>query len=295
MGDLDSNIKNAKKNCGGPSGPSLCSQLVITAGTTNLKVKRSPKRAYSPFRQFSCDIANHFLGDSGSDVKNSIIFLDIFLDLGYASGWTSQPVWSIFKFKQASKCAYHPFRRFLCAIANHFWVIRSPMSKMPKNIIDVRQDLSYAAGWPSQPDRPIFKVKRAPSAHTPTPLEDFRVQQTIFWMIRIPTTKLSKILWKTVKTLTIHPVEPQSQSDPFSRSNQPRSAHTPLFRRFSCDITNLFLVILIPTSKIPKFFVEVRQFLVYAADWPSRLVWPFLRSNNPRSAHTPHLDNFCVL
>ena len=36
-----------------------------------LKVKRAPKRAYPSFRRFSCAIANHFLGDPDSDVKNA--------------------------------------------------------------------------------------------------------------------------------------------------------------------------------------------------------------------------------
>ena len=34
-------------------------------------VKIAPKRAYASFRQFSCAIAHHFLGDPDSDVKNT--------------------------------------------------------------------------------------------------------------------------------------------------------------------------------------------------------------------------------
>ena len=44
------------------------------------------------------------------------------------------------------------------------------------------------------------------------------------------------------------------------------------FRRFSCVIAHHFLVIRIPTSKMPNFFVDVSQDLVYAYVWPSRLV-----------------------
>ena len=46
------------------------------------------------------------------------------------------------------------------------------------------------------------------------------------------------------------------------------------FRRYSCAIAHNFWVILIPMSKIPNVFVDVRQDLVYAYDWPSRLVGP---------------------
>ena len=49
------------------------------------------------------------------------------------------------------------------------------------------------------------------------------------------------------------------------------------FRGFSCAIAHLFWVIRIPTSKMPNFFVDVRQDLVYAYGWPSRLVRPIWR------------------
>ena len=46
---------------------------------------------------------------------------------------------------------------------------------------------------------------------------------------------------------------------------------------------------------MPNFFVDVRQELVYAYGWPSRIVQPFGGSNEPRSEHTPHFDDFRVL
>uniref|UniRef100_A0A3Q7H2E7 Uncharacterized protein n=1 Tax=Solanum lycopersicum TaxID=4081 RepID=A0A3Q7H2E7_SOLLC len=38
------------------------------------KVKRASKRAYASFKQFSCAITHHFLGDHDSDVKNTKFF-----------------------------------------------------------------------------------------------------------------------------------------------------------------------------------------------------------------------------
>uniref|UniRef100_A0A3Q7HX51 Uncharacterized protein n=1 Tax=Solanum lycopersicum TaxID=4081 RepID=A0A3Q7HX51_SOLLC len=82
LGDPDFNVKNTKKFRGCPSRPCLCIRLAITACPTHLegcpsrlvrpiwKVKRAPKRAYASFRRFSCAIADHFLGDPNSDVKN---------------------------------------------------------------------------------------------------------------------------------------------------------------------------------------------------------------------------------
>ena len=44
------------------------------------------------------------------------------------------------------------------------------------------------------------------------------------------------------------------------------------FRRFSCAIVHHFLGDRIPTSKMPNFFVDVRQDLVFEYGWPSRIV-----------------------
>ena len=83
-------------------------------------VKQAPKRAYPLFRRFSCAIANHFLGDPDSDVKNAKFFVNIRQDLVYASGWPSRPVRPIWKVKRAPKRAYPSFRQFSFAIAKYF-------------------------------------------------------------------------------------------------------------------------------------------------------------------------------
>ncbi|TMW80410.1 hypothetical protein EJD97_020408, partial [Solanum chilense] len=72
------------------------------------------------------------------------------------------------------------------------------------------------------------------------------------------------------KTLYMHTVGHHGLSDPFGGSNEPRSEHTPHFH-------TIFWVIRISTSKMPNFFVDVRQDLVYAYGWPSRLVRPIWR------------------
>ena len=60
------------------------------------------------------------------------LFVDVCQDLVYAYGWPSRLVRLIWKVKRAPKRAYPSFRRFLCAIAHHFWVIRISMSKNAK-------------------------------------------------------------------------------------------------------------------------------------------------------------------
>ena len=56
----------------------------------------------------------------------------------------------------------------------------------------------------------------------------------------------------------------------------PKRAY-PSFRRFSCVIAHHFWVIRILMSKMPNFFVDVHQDLVYAYGWPSLLVRPIWR------------------
>ena len=46
------------------------------------------------------------------------------------------------------------------------------------------------------------------------------------------------------------------------------------FQRFSCAMAHHFLGDRIPTSKMPNLFVDVRQDVVYAYGWPSRLFRP---------------------
>ena len=84
------------------------------------KVKQAPKRAYPSFRRFSCAITNHFLGDPDFDIKNAKFFCGRPSRLFYASDWPSRPVWPILKVKRSPKRAFPSFRRFSCAIANHF-------------------------------------------------------------------------------------------------------------------------------------------------------------------------------
>ena len=54
----------------------------------------------------------------------------------------------------------------------------------------------------------------------------------------------------------MHTVGHHGFSGPFGRSNEPRSKHTPHFDDFRVLLHTIFWVILIPTSKMQKFFVR---------------------------------------
>ena len=72
----------------------------------------------------------------------------------------------------------------------------------------------------------------------------------------------------------MHTVGHHVLSGPFGESNEPRNEHTSHFDDFCVLYHTIFLVIRIPTSKMPNFLVDVRQDLVNAYGWPSRLVRP---------------------
>uniref|UniRef100_A0A3Q7H5Z5 Uncharacterized protein n=1 Tax=Solanum lycopersicum TaxID=4081 RepID=A0A3Q7H5Z5_SOLLC len=131
--------------CGRRSRPCLCRRLALTASPTHFEGQTSPE-ARIPL------ISMIF------ESKIPKIFVDVRQYPGYVSSWPSRPIQLIFNIKRAPKRAYPNFDDF---------VIRIPTSKMPKNFVDVCQDLGCAASWPSRPVRPIFKVKRAPKRAYP--------------------------------------------------------------------------------------------------------------------------------
>ena len=88
-------------------------------------------------------------------------FVDVRQDLVYAYGLPSRIVRPIWRVKRAPKRAYASFRQFSCAIAHHFFGDLDSEVKMPNFFMDVRQDLVYAYGWPSQIVPAIWRVKRA--------------------------------------------------------------------------------------------------------------------------------------
>ena len=146
-----------------------------------LKVKRAPKRAYPSFRRFSCAIANHFLGDPDSDVKNAKFFL-----------WMSV------------------------------------------------KTLSMHLIGPHGPSTHL-KGQTSPEASIPLISTIFMCySKPIFGWFGFRHKKCQSFLWTCVKTLDMHPVGPHGQSDQFSRSNEPRSEHTPISTIFLCYSKSFF-------------------------------------------------------
>ena len=72
----------------------------------------------------------------------------------------------------------------------------------------------------------------------------------------------------------MHTVGHHRLSGPFGGSNERRSEHTPHFDDFR--------VIRIPMLKMPNFFVDIRQDLVYAYGWQSQIVRAIWRVKRAR-------------
>ena len=145
----------------------------------------------------------------------------------------SRPVRPILKVKWAPKWASPSFRRFSCAIANYF--LGNPNFKV--------KNAKFFCGRPS---RPCLCIRLAITAR-PTHLEcqtsseaSIPLISTIFVCYSKPffgwsgfrRQKCQIFLRTSIKTFSIHPVAPHGPSDPFWRSNKPRSEHTPHFDDF---------------------------------------------------------------
>ena len=104
---------------------------------------------------------------------------------------------------------------------------------MPNFLVDVLQDLVYAYGWPSRLVRPIWKVKRAPKRAYPSFRRFLCAIVSNFLGDPDSHVKNAKFFPRSsVKTLYMHTVVHHGLYDPFGRSNEFRSEHTPHFDDF---------------------------------------------------------------
>ena len=98
-----------------------------------------------------------------------------------------------------------------------------------------------------------------------------------------------------VKTFFMHTVGHHGFSDPFGRSNEPRSEHTPHLNNFRVLIHTIFWVIGIPTQKCQICsWTSVKTLSMHTVGHHG-FSDQFGRSNKPQSEHTPHFDDFNVL
>uniref|UniRef100_A0A3Q7FFR9 Uncharacterized protein n=1 Tax=Solanum lycopersicum TaxID=4081 RepID=A0A3Q7FFR9_SOLLC len=225
------------------------------------------------------------------------VFVDVRHDLVYAYGWPSRLVRPIWKVKRAPKRAYPSLRRFSCAIAYDF--LGDPDSYVKNS--------NFFRRRPSRPCLCIrlsitacpthFKGQTSPEASIPLFLTIFMCYSTRFFgSSGFRRQKCQIFSWTSVKTFSMHTIDHHGLSDPFGRSNELRSEHTPHFYDFRVLKHTIFWVIRISTSIMPNFFVDVHQDLVYAYVWPSRLfqhIWKVKRA--PKRAYPSFRRFSCAI
>uniref|UniRef100_A0A3Q7HZ38 Uncharacterized protein n=1 Tax=Solanum lycopersicum TaxID=4081 RepID=A0A3Q7HZ38_SOLLC len=192
-------------------------------------------------------------------------FVDVRQDIFYAYGLPSRLVRPIWKVKRAPKRPYPSFRRFSCAIAHHF-------------LGDPDFDVKNAKFFCGRPSRPCLCIRLAITACT-THLEgdpDSDVKNVKFFHGRPSRPCLCIRLAITACTTYL-----EGQTSP--------EVSIPL-------ISTIFVVIWIPTSKMPNFFVDVRQELYYAYGRPSRLVRPIWKvKRSPKQAYPSFRQFSCAI
>ena len=94
----------------------------------------------------------------------------------------------------------------------------------------------------------------------------------------------------------MHTVGHHGFYDPFGRSKEPLSEHTPHLNNFRVLLHTIFWVIGIPTLKMPNLFVDVRQDVVYAYGWPSRVFWAvWMVKRAPKRAYASFRRFSCAI
>uniref|UniRef100_A0A3Q7ESU8 Uncharacterized protein n=1 Tax=Solanum lycopersicum TaxID=4081 RepID=A0A3Q7ESU8_SOLLC len=277
LGDPDSDVKNHKYFCGRPSRPCLCIWLALTARPIHFEGQTSPERAHPSFRRFSCAIANYFLGEPDSDLALTALPThfegDPDSDVKNANFFCGRP-------SRPCQCIWFA----LTALPTH-----CEGQKSPKASITLISTIFVCY------NKPFFGSNEPRSGYTPH-FDDFRlllknhflgdpdsdVKNANFFCGRPSRPCLCILL-----ALTALPTNFEGQTSP--------EASIPLISMiFVFHRKTIFWVIQIPMSKIPNFFVDVRD-LFYASSWPSRTFRSILKVKRAPKRASHHFDDFCVL
>uniref|UniRef100_A0A3Q7HH99 Uncharacterized protein n=1 Tax=Solanum lycopersicum TaxID=4081 RepID=A0A3Q7HH99_SOLLC len=159
---------------------------------------------------------------------------------------------------------------------------------MPNFFVEVCQDLVYAYGWPSQLVRPIWRVKRAPKRA----YASFRRFSCAiaYHFLGDPDSDV-----KNAKFFRGRPSRP-CLCIRFAITACTTHLEGQTIPEASIRLISMIFVIRIPTSKMPNFFIDVRQDLVYAYGWPSRLVRPIWRVKQaPKRAYASFRRFSCAI
>ena len=158
----------------------LCSRLALTASPTHFQGKTIPESSITPhFDNFSCAITHNFIGDPGFWLKTEMF-----------SGRLSRP-WlcsrmaltasmTHFKGQKSLKACIPIISTIFVCYSKNFFQWSDLWHPICEFFLDILEDIGYAAGCPSWPVRPIFKVNWSPKRAYP-PFWWFSCDSTTFF------------------------------------------------------------------------------------------------------------------
>ena len=159
--------------------------------------------------------------------------MDVRQDLVYAYGWPSRLFQPIGRVKWAPKRAYASFRWFSWSIAHYFLGDPDSDVKNAKNICGLpsRRCLCIWLAITACPTH--LEGQTSPEASIPLILTIFVCySKPYFGWSGFWCQKCHNFSWTSIKTFSMHPVGHHVLYDPFGRSNDPQSKHTPYFDDF---------------------------------------------------------------
>ena len=167
---------------------------------------------------------------------------------------------------------------------------------MPKVFVDVRQDLGYVEGWPSQNVWPIFKVKRVLERAYP-PFQRFSCAIANHFL----GDSNSKV--KNAKKNCEHPSRPclcsrlslTANTIHFQGQTSPEARIPTISTIFLCYSTPFFRRSGFRRQKRQKFLWTSVKTLAMQSVVPHGQFDLFSRSNKSQSTHTLYFDGFRVL
>uniref|UniRef100_A0A3Q7HXF1 Uncharacterized protein n=1 Tax=Solanum lycopersicum TaxID=4081 RepID=A0A3Q7HXF1_SOLLC len=279
LGNSDSDVKNAKFFHGRPSRPCLCIRLAITACSTQLEAHDflgdpdSDVKNANFFRErlsrpclcirlaiTACPThleAHDFLGDPDSDVKNAKFFrglpsrpclwvrLAVTACPTHLEGQTN-PEASIPLISTILMC--YSTRFFGPCLCKRLAITACPTHLEAHDFLgDPDSDVKNAKFFRGRPSRPCLCIHLT-ITDCPTHLH------TIFWVIRIPTSKISNFFVDVRQDLFYEYGWTSRLVRPIWKVKRAPKRAYPSFRRFSCAIAHDFLGDPDSDVKNAKFF-----------------------------------------
>ena len=142
---------------------------------------------------------------------------------------------------------------------------------------------------------PFSRSKKPRSLHTPISMIFMCYSKNHFLGHQDSDVKNVKIFWgHLLRPWICIRLDLTASSTTFKGKTSPE-AHTLIYTIFVCYIENYLLGDPDSTIKNANSFADVGLVLVYASGWPSKPFRQFSRSNESRSAHPSHFDDFHVL